>query len=145
MSNYNEKTGIRYGVISARSLNQDLFCELLYTHGTNETLKEAEEDHKKQARKDAQIFDDIDLAEFEENYECPDFDIDEPTYSGSYKGVEYAVTYLGGAQILWVFESPNTGCFDLCSPCVPGACNLDSPNPEGYLGYDVPADWREEG
>ena len=73
-----------------------------------------------------------------------DFQIEEPTIEGECEGVKYAISWLGGAPLLWIFESPFIGMFDLCSPCVPNACSLESPNPSGYEGYDVPADWRRK-
>lgn len=68
--------------------------------------------------------------------------IEEPVIEGEYEGVKYRIDWLGGAPLLWVIEGPVIGRFDLCSPCVPNACSLESPNPDGYEGYDVPADWR---
>lgn len=67
---------------------------------------------------------------------------EEPVIEGEYEDVKYRIDWLGGESLLWVFESPEVGLFDLCSPCVPNACLLSSRNPDGYCGYDVPADWR---
>lgn len=78
----------------------------------------------------------------ERETEC--LDIEEPIIEGTYEGVRYQTSWLGGALNFWIFESPVVGLFDLCSPCVPNAGNLDSPNHSGYLAYDVPADWRVE-
>jgi len=71
-----------------------------------------------------------------------DFQIEEPCIEGVKDGVTYAISHLGGAGLLWIFGSPYIGRFTLCSPCCPGAVSLESPNPEGYEGYDVPSDWR---
>mgnify|MGYP001766685255 CR=1 FL=1 len=68
--------------------------------------------------------------------------IEEPTLAGICEGVRYEISWLGGAPLLWVFESPYVSTFDLCSPCVPNAVSLECPNPVGYEGYDIPADWR---
>lgn len=68
--------------------------------------------------------------------------IEEPIIEFEYKGVEGRTSWLGGALNLWIFESPHTNTFALCSPCVPNACNLDQPDPDGYVGYDVPPEWR---
>lgn len=76
--------------------------------------------------------------------------IDEPTIEGEYEGVKYRVSWLGGAPILFVAESPDIVYADrLCSPCVTNAADLDGGFAE-YAGgsdggtyecYGVPADW----
>lgn len=70
--------------------------------------------------------------------------IDEPIIEFEYKGVHGRTSWLGGALNLWIFESPHTGLYEECSPCVPGAGNLDQPDPGGVLAYDVPDDWRTD-
>ena len=139
--NTNPDTGIRYGVVYANNLNQDLLQDLLYRYGEDKSYKEAAEDHYKEARAKAERLEDFDADEFDDWYECPDFDIDEPTYSGVFEGVEYQVTWLSGAMLLWVFNSPHVGLYDLCSPCAPNAGNLDRPNLKGYVCYTIPEDW----
>lgn len=84
--------------------------------------------------------------------------IDEPTIEGTYEGVRYQISWLGGAPILWVFEGPLGFAERLCSPCVPGAADLDGgfkldaeipvdvdgypmEDQEGYPCYCVPRDW----
>lgn len=69
-------------------------------------------------------------------------DIDEPLIEGVRDGVTYSIDWLGGAPLLWVLESPYTGLYQLCSPCVPGAGDLESPDAFGFTCYDVPPDWR---
>ena len=147
MTNTNPETGIRYGYISANSLNSDLLQELLYSYGVDLSYNEAADNLFNEAMSDAKmqaadagvIFD---KEAFQDEWECPDIDIDEPIFAGTCEGVNYQVSWLGGAINLFIFESPVTGYYDLCSPCVPGAVNLDNPNANGYLGYDVPAEWR---
>ena len=68
--------------------------------------------------------------------------IEEPINEFEYEGVKGRTSWLGGACNLWIFESPHTGMYQECSPCVPGAGNLDQPFEWGVLTYDVPADWR---
>ena len=68
--------------------------------------------------------------------------IEEPIIEFEYEGVKGRTSWLGGACNLWIFESPHTGLYQECSPCVPGAGNLDQPFEWGVLTYDVPADWR---
>ena len=68
--------------------------------------------------------------------------IEEPIIEFEYEGVKGRTSWLGGECNLWIFESPHTNTFALCSPCVPNACNLDQPDHDGYVGYDVPLNWR---
>lgn len=81
-------------------------------------------------------------------------DISEPIISGNYEGVDYQITWLGGAPLLWVLEGPVGFANHLCSPCVPNAADLDNGfeptsipvdqihrDHDGYLCYVVPQDW----
>ena len=80
--------------------------------------------------------------------------IEEPTITGTYEGVEYRISWLGGAPLLWSLMGPIVRSRGLTSPCIPGAIDLDS----GFIyatcsydnsvearhqhqGYGVPADW----
>lgn len=85
--------------------------------------------------------------------ESENIQIDEPTISGTYKNpwdeegveIEYAISHLGGAPLLWVFKSPIISKARLCSPCVPNAGDLDSLDDDGYECYGIPDDWRHKG
>ena len=74
--------------------------------------------------------------------ESQDMQIEEPTISGTLDGVKYEISWLGGAPLLWVFESPIISKARLCSPCVPNAGDLDSLDDDGYECYGIPEDWR---
>lgn len=84
------------------------------------------------------------LQHWVDNYED-----NEPTIEGEYEGVSYGVSWLGGAPLVWVFQGPTGYVNRLCSPCVPGAADLDSGfvldndlgKDSGYFAYVVPADW----
>lgn len=68
--------------------------------------------------------------------------IEEPAIEGTYEGVEYTILWLGGAPLVYVTKGPMTYVRNCCSPCVPGAADLDSGfDPDGYLCYSVPQDW----
>lgn len=73
--------------------------------------------------------------------ESQDMQIEEPTISGTLDGVKYEISWLGGAPLLFVLESPVISKAKLCSPCVPGAIDLDSPANTGYEGYGIPENW----
>ena len=70
---------------------------------------------------------------------------DEEEYEGEIpdeKGsIHVFLSYIGGAPTLWVSESPYTSQGRECSPCVPGAVDLDSKCENGFDAYDVPPDW----
>jgi hypothetical protein len=72
--------------------------------------------------------------------------IEGPNISGKLDGVDYQISWLGGAPLLWVLHSPNiVEVHSLCSPCVPNAGNLDSEivpaNQDGYVCYGIPEEW----
>lgn len=69
--------------------------------------------------------------------------IDEPTIEGTYDGVKYQISWLGGSPLLFVFESPVISRARPCSPCVPNAGDLDNLSDAGVECYGVPDDWRQ--
>lgn len=152
MPNYNPESGVPYGVIACNSLDADLLDELWYTHGTNLSYEAAFEELRDEitAEVNAEHEDDAERDECDIQHEidhrlekaCDYIQIDEPTIEGEYEGVQYHISWLGGAPLLWVFESPHINPHAQCSPCVPGAGDLDA---EGdVLCYDVPDDWRRD-
>jgi hypothetical protein len=50
------------------------------------------------------------------------------------------LSYLGGAPLVWVIKSPHTRMVQPCSPCCPGAGDLDS-GEGSILAYDLPPEW----
>jgi hypothetical protein len=81
-----------------------------------------------------------DYLEFDE----PDYDWAEQTDHGM---VKYHLSWLGGAILVWVNESPWViGCRQ-CSPCVPNAGNLEDPGDDtaNCLAYSLPPDRLPEG
>jgi hypothetical protein len=82
---------------------------------------------------------------------CEDIDDSESTKYGTYEDKDYPgkpfkmmMTYLGGAPLLWVLEGPVITKARPCSPCVPGAVDLDNPDEDGYEGYGLPEGWFDE-
>lgn len=155
MTNMGEN-GIRYGFISANDLNSDLVHDLLYSYGKNLSYEAAveeeiarqravwEEECETLAVAAEELGIDCVLDDFEPDLDNFDPQIEEPTIEGTYEGVSYCSSYLGGALNFFIFRSPVVGRFDLCSPCVPGACLITSRNSDGYIGYDVPPTWRTD-
>jgi hypothetical protein len=146
-TNMNPVTGIRYGIIAANSLDPEIIDKIqsrgkdLYIESASNELEAAIraacDDYLSKSSCD-------DLVDHAQDLLCNGFRCDEPIHSFDIDGVKGQTTWLGGALMVWVFESPFQETCDLCSPCVPGCGNLDSRNPDGYQCYDVPNDWRYE-
>lgn len=77
-------------------------------------------------------------------------EIDQPIIQGTCDGVTYQIGWLGGAPLLTVLHGPVGWAWSLCSPCVPGAADLDSGFDvalaegelrTGYQCYVVPKEW----
>ena len=151
MTNMNPETGIRYGIVAANSLHGDVICEL-QANGKDLHWEEFAEDVKRGLQGEVDYGDHDDDPDFDFDEELDSrmenaadhFYDDEPVHEFDYQGVQGRTTWLGGALLVWVFESKWTTNARLCSPCVPNCCDLDSPDPDGYEGYDVNPEWRTE-
>lgn len=144
MTNINPTTGIRFGIISAHALDPEIVDKLQQGRDVNyeEAKSELWASIKQVCGEYMSDRDSDDVADMACERLSDHFEQDEPVHEFEIAGVKGRTTWLGGALMVWVFESPYTDNFRLCSPCVPGACDLNSHEGEGYLGYDVPADWR---
>ena len=128
--NYDPETGTPYGYVSMNSL-EDRVWDILY-NGRNLSEEEAIEDWR------------AENPEADDEQEFWDYcEIDEPIIEAEADGVQVRLSWLGGAAHLWVFKSPHVASCRACSPCAPGAGDLDSkcePG-EGIISYDLPPDW----
>lgn len=146
--NVNPETGVRYGIIAARTLNSDLVCEL-QDKGTEPHYEEAWKDHLANALAEAtdevgELDDTFDEDQVRQEFN-DDWQPDEPVHEGELDGVKYRTTWVGGALCVWVFFSPHITKARLCSPCVPNCGDLDSLDAEnGVECYDVPPTWRDK-
>jgi len=142
-----DSKGIRYGYISARSLHPDVVDELCYgSQATDVYYEEACTELADAIRYAVSDFLTRNQAQslIDDALEMFEYEGEEPVHEGEYEGIKYRTSWLGGALNVWIFESPVTGLYQECSPCVPGAGNLDCPDEEGVLTYDVPKEWRDE-
>ena len=119
MTNTNPTTGVRYGLVALRSLEDWVFEEFVY-QGENLSYNAA-------------------LNEFDGDLDNFEYEGDEDTYELEIYGMKLGLSTLGGAYNVWVFESPHTAEHALCSPCVPNAGNIDSPG--DFVCYTLPAEW----
>lgn len=142
-TNIDLETGIRYGIISCHSLAEWFEDELEPVYETtycpncgSDQPKDAQytynEDTHKCVSCDEPIFDDEQWA-------------DEADYwrlRNNQDGIECHLTNDGTG--LFVTKSPICITAQFCSPCVPGAGNLDSPCDSGVLTYALPLDWLRQ-
>ena len=149
MTNTNPETGIRYGTIYLNSLDGDT-AQWLWDNGENVSEREAYEDLKSSIELDLRWevdngrLNEVEFADeldYRLEHACENLQIEEPVIEGTCDGVSYAISWLGGAPLLWVFDSPVISKVRLCSPCVPNAGDLDSLDDDGYECYGIPADW----
>jgi hypothetical protein len=128
IANTNPETGIRYGVVSLNTLADWVFDEFL-SDGNNDSYDEAFEEWKKEYPRRNED-------EFGEQYESQ-----EDRYSLEKEGMKLGLSWLGGAAMVWVYQSPHTTQARQCSPCVPNAGDLDNQDPDGVECYTLPAEW----
>ena len=115
-SNVDLANGIRYGVISQNSVSQ-AWCD------------SAEAQYPE--------------PELDENGEPIEDDFCEPI-GWNYSDDGYELTDCLDNDI-FVLKSPYYTFAQFCSPCVPGAGNLDNAMPDGVKTYCLGHDWFEEG
>lgn len=180
MPNYNRETGVAYGVIACASLGDWIWDEIdqMDCPGEQEAYAEFMRDLAIELIETGELtFEDLDceageeglaLAELSDQEVIDTIDAIAPYAGesfwdgvelgvhrrfGTIEGVEVSVAELGGALNLWVEKSPHLGWYRPCSPCIPGAGDLDSPAPLGEDGeihgqavlcYDVPLEWRRK-
>ena len=147
-ANMNPSTGYRYGIISADSLDPEIINEI-QMHGIDLIYEENKKDLKAAVLSACEDYmsksDAEDLAD--EACERMEYLNDEPIHSFNIECPGYGrvigqTTWLGGALLVWIFDSPFVLPYAVCSPCVPNAGNLDCPDKDGVLTHDVPNDWR---
>ena len=121
MTNYDEKTGIRYGVISPHSISGDCMYDLY--EGPNSTdpwyesgIEEIKNQHSGEPEESIEEY----IQEFSDHYENPDGSMD-------YSDNEYTLHVSGDNFGIFVMKSPYYTYCRGCSPCAPGAGDLDSP------------------
>ena len=152
-ANIHPVTGIPYGVIAANSLDPEIF-DMIMTNGENTTELDAEEEFRKQINHEIESGR-LAADQFGEEMERRLRERSEHATEDCHRYVEYdddnklslevETTYLGGAILVYVLQSPYLCAAPLCSPCCPNAGDLDNRYEDGVGGvtcYDVPPDWR---
>lgn len=145
--NINHATGIRYGVISQHSVMLE-YSDLAYDYGEPTCPKCGG------SVVDAAKVDCEDWPQYERgcsDYACESCEhiLDSSDVYGeeangwSYSGDGYKLTSCLDSDV-FVLASPYYTLAQFCSPCVPGAGNLDSADEDGVKTYCLGHDWFEE-
>lgn len=151
LSNVDKATGIRYGVISQNSINLDCTEDFEYDYGKPtcpECGRELLDADSKELPENSEDWDSHGCADYacalcEKFWDSGDCFSDEPI-GWNYDGEGYALTDCLDSDI-FVLKSPYYTFAQFCSPCVPGACSLDNPMPDGAKCYCLGHDWFEDG
>lgn len=143
-TNYDPKTGVAFGVISAQVLDSDLVDQLLYGgQAINHTYRLQKAEAILRARRDAmeagKPFGEDEEEDASEIF-AERFSSDEDYITGTWQNVDYGSSWFGGALHFVIMASPFTRECAVCSPCMPGAGDLHSHG--NVLTYDVPTAWR---
>lgn len=154
-ANINHKTGIHYGVISQNSINLDCANDFEPFYGNPHCPKCGDDavsaDSTKLHSHDSQDWENysehgcddyacVNCKHFLDSAECfPD-----ESQGFTYEREGYSLTDCLDTDI-FVLASPFYTFAQFCSPCVPGAGNLDSPCEDGPKTYCLGHDWFEDG
>lgn len=149
-ANVDPETGIRYGVISQHSImpeamddfEQDYgaptcgYCGNPATAFADVTSDTDEWERSKYA------CDDYACISCERVFDSSEVYSDEPL-GFSYEGDGYVLENCLDSDV-FVFKSPYYTRAQFCSPCVPGAGNLDTPCEDGPMTYCLGLEWFED-
>lgn len=118
-ANYDKETGIHYGVISQHAINQDCLMDFEDIYPNSDLF-------------DLDIFPD-------------DFDYEDDLQSigMTYNKDGYAIEDCLDSDLI-ILKSPYYTYCQFCSPCVPGAGNLESECPNGVKTYCLGLDWYDD-
>jgi len=140
-TNVDVANGIRYGVISQHSVGQAWYDDSQPYYGEPScpicgnptfTAKDRHDNEFAVCEPCARIFEDDELG----------LDMMEPI-SWYYEDDEYSMETCLDSDIM-IVKSPYFTMARYCSPCVPGAGNLDDHDPDGVMTYCLGHDWFED-
>ena len=151
-SNIDTETGIRYGIVSMNSLHPEAWDDMM----RGDDLDFAEfrrEVQSSLARALEGVLDDHGLSHYNDAKGIADDVVDNLEFDG-YEGTGDCQRYeeknddyhlqTTSSGDLFVFKSPFYTHAQFCSPCVPGAGNLDCPCENGPKTYCLDKDWYDE-
>ena len=127
MSNYDEKTGIHYGVISPNSINQETLSDLcdkstdtIYEESKKEFMDIIDQLQDYVSDTTLHEIKEIALDDWNNNY-------DNDYHGYEYEDKEYSLHICDDNFGIFVIRSPYYTYTKQCSPCAPGAGDLDNP------------------
>lgn len=132
-TNKNHETGIRFGVISQNSCD---FEALEFSGGFDNAYTAAYDAAVKEAEAESENEDEFNEDKFEPYIENAGFLLENE---------QYAIQDCLDTDLM-ICKSPYFSYAQFCSPCVPGACNLESPletQEENNKCYCLGHDWFE--
>ena len=136
-ANIDSKTGIRYGVISQRSVMPEAMDDFEPDYG-DPHCPECGDEILDDETKDNFCIKCNRQWESEEIWDM----VESQGFTYQQKG--YSLTDCLDSDI-FILSSPYFTYAQFCSPCVPGAGNLDSPDMDGVKCYALGHDWFEDG
>jgi hypothetical protein len=147
-TNRDLETGMRYGVISQHSVSQ-AWCDCAKPDYGAATCPDC--------GADAIAYDSNKHESFKQESGCADYACEscetsfdssdafgEEAIAWNYEGDGYDLTDCLDSDV-FVLKSPFFTKARYCSPCVPGACSLDSPDEDGAECFCLGHDWFEDG
>lgn len=151
MANFDRETGIHYGAISQYSIMMEAMEDFEYIYDGPNCPKCGED--VESIPDNIEDFEGYEEAEHEMAeyvcHKCKYVFGSESAYAEESSGFKYEqdgyiLTDLLDTDI-FVLRSPYYTYTQFCSPCVPGAGNLDNPMPDGVKTYALGHDWFENG
>lgn len=150
-TNINRETGIRYGVISCNSVMGEALADFEGDYGEASCPKCGN------AATEFGAFEG-DATEFDTGHGCADYVCESCEYvfdsqdafgdeplGFTYEQDGYSCTMGTDGFGVFVLEAPFYTLARFCSPCAPGAGDLDSPDDDGVKTYCLGADWFDDG
>lgn len=157
--NKNPETGISYGVINAGGIDGDILDSIMFgSNSIDITMLQIRIDHAQSQEDFNFVLPVISLNESAnrfynrlkealdntsidwDSFYSENEEINSDVYSAIVDGCE--VLYSTESNTITVIDSPYTDKFARCSPCYPGAGDLDNRDDNGLSTYTVPGDWK---
>ena len=129
-------TNIRYGITT--NIDDDFLVYEVMQSGVDLIMKSNYEDWMLEQLEECEL-EDIDESEFFDNY-----DSDYAKYEYNENGLHLIASNINGYFEVTVLKSPHVVKCRLCSPCVPNAGDLSSPDENGFETYALPVDAMRE-
>lgn len=147
MPNYNKNTKLAYGVVSGNTFFS--LMEDIQSHGTNVSFEE----YRASLRQPIQdLLERVgiyrtniqgaleDIMDVLDDY--MEYEGEEDNYTAEIENTKYEISWLGGAPLIWVINSEWACYCKPCSPCVPGAGDLDSLGGSTLAHCMPPSEWK---